>query len=174
MKKSFWKDIREMSLIIGIFLLVQTQICAQARIPSNSMVPTLNVNDRLIINKLATKYKEPDRGDIVVFIKEKKLPFNEYWIKRVIALPNEVVDIKNGRVYIDDIPVQEDYAMGITASFINGITFPYTVPEDHYFLLGDNREGSRDCREFGAVKEDDIIAIGGFKIYPFSDLGVLE
>lgn len=125
---------------------------------------------------MAKNQMTTDRGQtgFTVFLKEKKLPFNEYWIKRVIALPNEVVDIKNGVVDIDDIPLEEAYAMGITESFANGITFPYTVPEGYHFLLGDNREGSRDCREFGAIKEEDIIAIGGFKIYPFSDLGLLE
>lgn len=94
MKKSFLKDIEELGMVIGVFLIIQSQICAQAVIPSGSMEPTLNVNDRLIINKLATKYKTPNKGDIVVFLKEKKIPFNEYWIKRVIALPNEEVDIK--------------------------------------------------------------------------------
>lgn len=174
MKKSFWKEAKEIGAIIGVFLLIQTQICAQAVIPSSSMKPTLNVNDRLMINKLATKYKTPNKGDIVVFLKEKKIPFNEYWIKRVIALPNEEVDIKNGLVYIDDIPLEEAYAMGVTEELVDGITLPYTVPEGHYFVLGDNREGSRDSREFGAIKEEDITAIGAFKIYPFNDLGVLE
>lgn len=174
MTQSFWKDIRDVVIIISIFFLIQTQICAHAKIPSSSMEPTLNINDRLIINKVATKYRAPNRGDLVIFIKEKKLPFNEYWIKRVIALPGEVVDIKAGQVYINAIPLEENYTLGLTQPFVNGIAFPYTVPEGSYFLLGDNREYSRDCRAIGAVKKKDIIAIGGVKIYPFHDLGILE
>ncbi len=174
MKKSFWKDIREMGMIIGVFLIIQTQICAQSVVPSSSMEPTINPNDRLIINKLATKYKTPNRGDIVVFLKEKKLPLNEYWIKRVIALPNEVVDIENGIVYIDGAPLEEDYTMGTTLTFVEGITFPYAVPEGHYFVMGDNRQNSEDSRLLGAIPEEDISAIGALKIYPFNDIGILE
>ena len=174
MKKSFLKDIREIGMIIGVFLLIQTQICAQSIVPTGSMEPTINPNDRLIINKIATKYKTPNRGDIVVFLKEKKLPLNEYWIKRVIALPNEVVDIQNGIVYIDGVPLEEKYTTGITATFAEGITFPYTVPDDHYFLLGDNRQHSKDSRFLGAIPKEDITAIGALKIYPFNDIGILE
>lgn len=109
-----------------------------------------------------------------MFLKEKKLPLNEYWIKRVIALPNEVVDIENGIVYIDGVPLEEEYTMGITASFVEGITFPYTVPNEHYFVLGDNRQHSKDSRFLGAIPKEDITAIGALKIYPFNDIGILE
>lgn len=174
MKESSWKDIKEGIAILAVFLFIQTQVCAQSIVPTESMVPTININDRLVINKLATKYKTPSRGDIIVFLKEKKMPLNEYWIKRVIALPNEVVDIKDGQVYIDSIQLEEDYAVGITKAFGDGIIFPYTVPEGHYFVMGDNREHSNDSRAFGAIFEEDITAIGACKIYPFDDLGILK
>lgn len=174
MKKQFLKEMKEYIVFLLVIIVIQTQVVAQSLIPSSSMVPTISVNDRLLINRLATKYKAPNRGDIVVFLKEKKFPLNEYWIKRVVAMPNEVVDIQNDKVYIDGIPLEEDYTVGTTEAFGFGITFPYTVPQGHYFVLGDNRENSYDSRGLGAIGEKDITAIGAYKIYPFNDMGVLE
>lgn len=174
MKKSFWKDVREYAIIMLMCILVQTQVFAQSKVPTGSMVPTIDIDNRLIINKIATKYKEPNRGDIIVFLKEKKVLLDEYWIKRVIALPNEVIDIKNGQVYIQGEPLEEDYTIGTTEVFGEGISFPYRVPAGHYFVMGDNREDSYDSRGLGAINKKDIVAIGAFKIYPFSDIGILK
>ena len=174
MKKSKWRDIIEMGVFFGVCILLNTQVFGVARIPSGSMKPTINIGDVAAINKLATKYEDPSRGDVVVFLRERKLPQNEYWIKRVVALPNETVDIKDGHVYIDGALLEEEYAVGVTRISSYGIAFPYTVPENHYFLMGDNREHSEDSRVIGAINRDDITAIGAFKIYPFNDIGEIE
>lgn len=172
--KKISKDIKECMIIFFIFLFIQSQVFAQSKIPSGSMIPTIHVDDRIIINKLITKFKSPDRGEIIVFLKEKKMLIDEYWIKRVIALPNEVIDIKNGQVYINGNPLEEDYTIGITETFDEGISFPYIVPEGHCFVMGDNRENSSDSRLLGAISKQDIIAIGAFRIYPFNNMGLLE
>ena len=174
MKKSKWRDIIEMGVFFGVCILLNTQVFGVARIPSGSMEPTINIGDVAAINKLATKYEDPSRGDVVVFLRERKLPHNEYWIKRVVGLPNETVDIKDGHVYIDGVVLEEEYTVGDTMLGSDSITFPYTVPENHYFLMGDNREYSKDSRVIGAINRNDITAIGAFKVYPIDDIGVIE
>ncbi len=169
-----WKELRELIMIVGVVVLVQTQICAQSYVPSGSMEPTIHPGDRLIINKLATHYKSVETGDIVVFLKERKFPLNEYWIKRVIGLPGQVVDIREGAVYIDGVVLEEGYTQGETYAILGEVTFPYSVPEGHYFVMGDNRERSRDSRYLGAIPEQDIVAIGGMKIYPFDAIETLK
>ena len=174
MKKSKWKGIIEIGMLVGICVLLRTEVFGLAMIPSGSMEPTINIGDSAVINKLATKYEDPSRGDVVVFLKERKLPFNEYWIKRVVGLPNETVDIKDGHVYIDGVVLEEEYTVGDTMLDSDSIKFPYTVPENHYFLMGDNRKYSKDSRVIGAINRDDITAIGAFKVYPFNDIGEIE
>ena len=129
-----------------------------------------------MVSMLPYYYRSPKRGEIVVF----DGPDGEKWIKRVIGLPGEVIDIIEGNIYIDGKALDESvYLNEAGISSLNPVlttvvTYPYTIPENHYFLLGDNRLESKDCRYFGPVPEEDISGMAVYKIYPFSQAGKIN
>ncbi len=147
---------------------------AEARyIPSGSMLPTLEVNDRLIIDKLSYRFTSPERGDIVVFSPTEKLQkenFKDAFIKRVIGLPGETVEVKGERVYINNIPIQERY-IEEDPHYQYG---PVTVPDDEYLVLGDNRNNSYDSHYWGFVPKDKIIGRAVIRFWPPNRMGELN
>ena len=139
-------------------------LIVNANIPSGSMEDTIHPGDRVIGSRLAYLGKDPQRKDIIIF----RYPDDEsqVFIKRIIGLPGETVQIIDGEVYIDDseIPLDEVYLKGIP----EGSFGPYEVPEDSYFVMGDNRNNSHDSRfwEHHYVKRDAILAEAKFQYYP--------
>lgn len=121
-------------------LLLLNFVVLNATIPTESMHPTIEVNNRIFANRLAYLFSEPKRGDIIVF----KAPDEEniLYVKRVIGLPGETVEIKNTKVYINGNPIEEPY-ISVT---MTGTYGPYKVPEGKYFMMGDNRNNSKDSR----------------------------
>lgn len=148
------------ALAIAFFLAFF--VIVNANIPTSSMEPTIMVNDRIIANRLSYKFSEPQRGDIVVF----KYPDDEklLYVKRVIGLPGDTVNISKGGVYINGEKLDEPY---ITTSIIGNFG-PYTVPTDSYFMLGDNRNNSLDSRYWTNkfVARDKILGKAIFKYFP--------
>ena len=125
-------------------------------IPSEAMQPTFEPNDRVVIHKKAYEESSPKRGDIIIFNPVPKLREQNYtspFIKRVIGLPGETIEIKNGTVYIDNQPIAEDYI----AEPPNYTTKPSKIPENSYFVLGDHRNNSYDSHYWGYVPEKLII-----------------
>lgn len=147
---------------------------AEARyIPSGSMLPTLEINDRLIIDKLRYRFTDPQRGDIVVFSPTdalEKQNFKDAFIKRVIGLPGDKVEVKGGRVYINYKPIREDY-IDDDPQYQYG---PVEVPDDHYLVLGDNRNNSYDSHYWGFVPRDRIIGRAVVRFWPLNRLGGLD
>lgn len=144
-------------VIAVVFALVFTNfIIINAEVPSGSMRDTIWEGDRLFGFRLAYKFSEPKRGDIIIF----KFPDDETqnYVKRVIGLPNDIVQIKNGRVYINDEELDEPYIKDYILD--DGETYTYIVPEDSYFMLGDNRNNSKDSRYWvnTFVKKEKIVA----------------
>jgi signal peptidase I len=157
---------------------------AEARyIPSGSMLPTLQINDRLIIDKISYRVTNPVRGDIVVFNptaqleKEKdddgKQKFNEAFIKRVIGLPGDKIDVKSGKVYINGKVITEKYLdeapqynWSSTELTPDGI-----VPEGHYLVLGDNRNNSYDSHYWGFVPKEKIVGKATVRFWPINRAG---
>ncbi len=149
--------------------LITTFIIVNAQVPSGSMKNTINEGDRLVAFRLSYLFSKPERFDIVVF----KFPDNEdlYYIKRIIGLPGETVEIKDGKVYINgsDEPLDESFIL--EPMFVEADAV-YEVPEDSYFMLGDNRNNSADSRRWvnKYVKKDKILGKAIFKYYPGFEL----
>ena len=135
-----------------------------ATVPSGSMEPTVMTGDRVIGLRLAYMFSSPKRGDVIVF----KYPDDRsvQYLKRIIGLPGEKVEIKDGKVYINDSeePLEEEYLTVVPTDNYG----PYFVPEDSYFMLGDNRNNSKDSRYWKNtyVKKEDIVAKVLFGYYP--------
>ena len=136
------------------------------------MEDTIHPGDRVIGSRLAYLGKDPQRQDIIIF----RYPDDEsqVFIKRIIGLPGETVQIIDGEVYIDDsaIPLDEEYLKGIP----EGSFGPYEVPEDSYFVMGDNRNASTDSREasVGAIPKENIKGKVFFRLYPFENMGIIK
>ncbi len=125
---------------VAVALFINNFIIVNATVPSSSMEKTIMTNDRVIGLRLAYKNDDPERGDIIIF----KFPDDEkiLYIKRVIGLPGDTVEIHDGDVYLNGQVLDEPYITVET----EGKFGPYTVPEGHYFMLGDNRNNSADSR----------------------------
>jgi signal peptidase I len=170
-------------------VLVKTFLVQPFWIPSESMLPTIEVNDRVMVNKLAYRLGEPERGDIVVFRDprapelEESLPEavirsvleavgvrtrgRDDLIKRVIGLPGETVEIRGNQVLIDGEPLDEPYLHEVDMPDEG----PFQVGEDQVFLMGDNRNSSFDSRRFGPVPLDQVIGEAFLTIWPLSNFG---
>ncbi|WP_058485547.1 signal peptidase I [Defluviitalea phaphyphila] len=163
---SWIKDIL-IAIIIAIF--IRQFVLAHTIIPTGSMIPTIQINDHIIVNKLYYLFNEPKRGDIVVFHDDVDI------IKRVIGLPGETIDLKDGKVYINDKPLEEDYLNGPMDTDIKGILeFPYKIPEGTYFVMGDNRNISQDSRYIGPIRREQIFAKAGLRIWPLKSFGFIK
>jgi signal peptidase I len=191
-QKSFWRELPGLLITaLVIAVLIKTFLLQPFYIPSESMVPTIQINDRVMVNKLSIRFGTPDRFDVVVFtdpgapeVRESLLERvtrsileavgvsvrAEDLIKRVIGLPGETITIENGRVHIDGVPLHEPYLQNGTHMPDFG---PVTVGEDEVFLMGDNRDFSLDSRAFGPVPISDVIGRAFMIIWPPSRIGGL-
>lgn len=160
---------------IGLSLVlafgIRTAVAQSYFIPSGSMEPTLEIDDRLIVDKVSYHFTNPQRGDIVVFnppdavIKEENL--HDPFIKRVIGLPGEKVEVKGGRVYINNLPLRENYI----ADKPNYTWAPHIVPPNSYLVLGDNRNNSYDGHYWGFVDRNRIIGRAVVRFWPLNRVG---
>lgn len=151
--------------------LIMTYIFVTAYIPSESMKGTLNKGDKVFVSIIDVKNKGIKRGEVIVFTPPKGVTDKKYFIKRVIGLPGETVEIKSGTVYINDKELKEDYLYSNTTADYG----PYIVPENSYFVLGDNRANSYDARYWSNtyVSNKDILGKALFKLdWGFSKIEV--
>ncbi len=153
---------------------IRTFVAEARYIPSASMVPTLEINDRLIIEKVSYRFQEPQRGDVVVFKPTERLVQENYkgaaFIKRIIGLPGDKIEVKGGRVYVDDRPLQEKY-IAEDPQYDYG---PVIVPEDSYLVLGDNRNNSYDSHSWGFVPREKLIGKAFVRFWPLNRVGSLD
>ncbi|HTP10475.1 MAG TPA: signal peptidase I [Anaerolineae bacterium] len=149
-------------LTVAIFLVVNAAT-GRFRIEGSSMEPNLHNGEYVLIDKVSYLVHQPERGDVVVFTP----PTNEQkdYIKRVIGLPGDTVEIKSGHVYVNGVALDEPYLTGLT----NSNNQVYHVDEGHYFVLGDNRNNSSDSRSFGTITPQSIVGRAWLVYWPPSD-----
>lgn len=158
-------------LILGaiiIALVIKSLVFQAFYIPSESMEPTLNIDDRVLVNRLSYRFHDPERGDIVVFEAPEGEATAEIrdLVKRIVGMPGEVIEMRDGIVYIDGREVEEPYVKRqSTKSFA-----ACRVPVDAYFMMGDNRDRSKDSRYFGPVARSDLVGRVFVRIWPFDDI----
>ncbi|MBD2098900.1 signal peptidase I [Trichocoleus sp. FACHB-591] len=166
------EGLKTIGLSVILALGIRTFVAEARYIPSGSMLPTLQINDRLIVDKLSYHFHSLERGDIVVFSPTQTLKdqgFKDAFIKRVIGLPGEKVEVKGGRVYINDQPLREEY-IDEKPSYQWG---PVQVASDSYLVLGDNRNNSYDSHYWGFVPRDRIIGRAVVRFWPPNRVGEL-
>ena len=162
--------------VLGAVWLVITFVGQRTEVEGASMENTLHNGDNLIVDKLSYRFRAPERCDIIVF------PFqyqaNTYYIKRIIGLPGETVQImEDGSIYINGEKMEESYGREvIQPETIGRAAEPIVLGEDEYFVMGDNRNNSSDSRTdiVGNIKREDIIGKAWLRIWPLSDFGVLK
>ena len=162
--------------VLGAVWLVITFVGQRTEVEGASMENTLHNGDNLIVDKLSYRFHDPERFDIIVF------PFqfqdNTYYIKRIIGLPGETVQIMDdGSIYITGEKLEETYGMEvIKPETIGRAAEPIELGDDEYFVMGDNRNNSSDSRTdmVGNIKRENIIGKAWLRIWPVSDFGVLQ
>jgi signal peptidase I len=178
MKKSVLKEILSTGIyllcILLITYLIITFVGQRTEVKGSSMNPTLTNGDNLIVDKISYRFSDPQRFDIIVF------PFqyaeDTYYIKRIIGLPGETVQIsKDGKIYINGKVLEESYGLEVIQDPGRAID-PIKLGDDEYFVMGDNRNNSTDSRTelVGSIKRSDIIGKAWLRIYPFDHFGILK
>ena len=165
------KTIVDVIVIICLAFLMVTFFFDNTTITGHSMNATLNHSDVMLVNKAVYKFRNPDRYDIIIF-KPNIGNVSDNYIKRVIGLPGETVQIIDGKVHIDGKVLSDDVIDMEIYNAGNAVE-PITLGYNEYFVLGDNRNNSDDSRfsNVGLVKSDSIIGVPWFVIYPFEDFG---
>jgi signal peptidase I len=180
--RSLQRTVLEWAILLGgalvVALLIKTFLFQAFYIPSESMLPTLEKNDRVLVNKLSYRLHDVNRGDIVVFETPEEEQGAEDLVKRVIGLPGETVSCADGGILIDGRPLDEPYLEDATTTTCDrdpttGKPEEYDVPADAVFVMGDNRSFSKDSRSFGPIDEDAIVGRVFVRIWPPNRLGLL-
>lgn len=203
--KEIWEWVYTIAIALIIAMLIKTFLFDIVKVDGSSMYPTLVNNDRLIVTKLGyepaqgdiiildSTYKKREEyytmaayqqgkdelGAFGKFVAGFSLPENvkkKYYVKRIIALPGQTVDLKDGKVYIDGVELDEPYYDGVTSSIDSTVDYPLTVEADTVFVMGDNRSHSQDSRSssLGLVPYDAILGKAKLRIWPLIDFGFVE
>ncbi|NLJ95603.1 MAG: signal peptidase I [Clostridiales bacterium] len=198
-KDKFLKDLGSWFIVLVVALLlaafVNSQIFAMATVKEISMQNTLFADQVLVVNRLSYRNKIPQKGDIIIFYQSREidsffkefgrsissiLPFmgpdeeesRDRLVKRVIATPGDEIDIRDGKVYVNGEQLNEPYVKGITPEGI--IKLPLIVEENQLFVMGDNREHSRDSRHFGCIDVSHVEGKASLRLFPFSKFGKIK
>lgn len=162
------------AIIIGLTYFIVTYIGQRTNVSGSSMEPMLSDGDNLIVDKISYRFKEPERYDIIVF--PYQYEEKTYYIKRIIGLPGETVQIIDGYTYINGELLESDI-YGAEVMEYGGIAEELiTLGEDEYFVLGDNRNHSADSREpsVGVLTRDMLMGKAWVRIFPFDKVGVIK
>ena len=167
--------IKELAIALVIVWFVITFVAQNNKVVGTSMQPTVYANDMVIVNKFIYRFTAPVRGDVIVFPSVENGE-KVFLIKRIIGLPGDVIDLRDGKVFVNDIELVEKYIVVETTPISGQVSFPVTVPDDCYFVLGDNRIVSKDSRyrSIGMVPKSRIVGKASLRIWPFKNIGFIE
>lgn len=168
-KESFFSFISVFLVAIVLALIIRSFIFSSNLVIGESMYPTFEENDRLISLIFPLYFSDPKRGDIVI-IDAPEEEGKEY-IKRIVGVPEDEIEIKDGYIYINGDLYEEDYIKGVPTGIYN--TDHWTLNEDEYFVVGDNREPNKsmDSRYFGPIEKDTVKSIVKFRFWPIKKIG---
>lgn len=161
-------------IIFGLTYLIITYVGQRTRVSGHSMETTLSHGDNLIVDKLTYRFKEPKRYDIIVF--PYKYEENVFYIKRIVGLPGETVQVVDGYTYINGELLESDIYGAELMEEPGIVAEAKTLGEDEYFVLGDNRNHSSDSRDpsVGILTREDLLGKAWVRIYPFDKVGVIR
>ena len=161
-------------VIIGLTFLIITFVGQRTVVSGSSMETTLSDGDNLIVDKLSYRFRDPERYDIIVF--PYKYEERTFYIKRIIGMPGETIQIMDGYVYINNELLESDIYGNEVMEYASLASSPIELGEEEYFVLGDNRNHSSDSRDpsVGVLTRDDLIGRAWVRIYPFSEMGVIK
>lgn len=162
MLRTIWKEwIVPLLIAVILTLVLRTYVVEARQIPSESMEPTLKISDIICIDKLFFRISKLERGDIIVFWPPVETEFP--YVKRLVGLPGETIEIREGKVLIDGCEIDEPYAQAWWGNY-----GPVVIPEGALFFMGDNRGSSADSREWGFAEADRVIGKVFSVVWPFS------
>ncbi len=171
--KQFVRDILEVVVpAVVLFLVIHSFFLESRFVPSPSMVPTIEVQDRFLLNKTAYWFKTPQRYDVIIFKPPVEAGSSEDFVKRVIGLPGETLRVHGGVVYINNKPLPEPY---ITPDRAPISEFgPMIIPEGQLFMMGDNRNNSQDSRYWGTLPIKDVKGQAWWRFWPLNRMGLIR
>jgi signal peptidase I len=194
---SFIEFVVIIAVALGLAVGIQAFLIKPFRIPSPSMEPTLDVGQRVLVNRVGTHFGDPSRGDVIVFkppagadthqcgipsepadghpcAKPTSKRSDNNFIKRVVGLPGDKLFVRNNRAYINGKPLDEPYVnKGTSCDEFCNLPKPITIPPGHFFMMGDNRGESDDSRDWGPVPKKWIVGHAFFTYWPPSRIGTL-
>lgn len=180
-KSEFWEWTKALIIALVIAFIIRYFLFTPIVVDGESMDPTLKDGDKMIVNKISYRFREPERFEIVVF----HAPEGKDYIKRVIGLPGEHIEYKDDQLYINGQPIDEPYLDEKKAQLSEGqLTQDFTledidpnmhvIPEGYVFVMGDNRRFSKDSRHIGVISEDDIVGCTSIVFWPLSEIRIVK
>ena len=160
---------RDLLIAVGLAAVIIVFLYQPVKVEGTSMVPLLSDQERIFVNKFVYRFEPIQRGDVVVFW--YPLDRSKSFIKRVVALPGEMVEMRDGNLWVNGKLLPEQF---VPKEYMDSSSFgPYTIPEEEYFVMGDHRSSSNDSRVFGPVPREEIYGKAVFAYWPFDRFGVI-
>jgi len=168
--RAFWELLHDLSVAVLFCFFLITFVAQAFRVQGTSMLPLLEDSERIVVNKLGYRFHPIERGDVVVFWYPRDPAVS--FIKRVVGLPGDTVEIRSGTVWVNGIAAKEDY---LAPAYRDDESYrPVHVPKGYYYVLGDHRNSSNDSRSWGEVPEKYIYGKAFFRFWPLSKVGVIH
>ena len=164
--------IETLVLTIVIFLLIQNFVAQPYKVEQQSMERTLEPGQYVLVDKLTPRFQDYGRGDIIVFFPPDQ-PRDVPFIKRIIGLPGDRIEFRDGGVYVNGTKLEEPYIYDEQPTEAGALGTTVVVPPDTYFGMGDHRADSTDSRVFGPIKKEDVVGRAWLRYWPLTDLGIL-